>query len=108
MNEQAPREPSLNELCCLTALGNVAYAVRCGRRVQPHFKPQHPDAAKMATIVDSALRWAELFVEQEMLVDDSVKALVDASYAVAEACETMDYSAYAAYHAVRGAVLVAE
>jgi hypothetical protein len=107
--EELAREPSLNELCMLSGWANVAYAVRCGRRVQPKFAPAHEDVAKMAQIVESALRWTELSLQQEMPVDERVRALVEASCAVAEACsELSDFAAYAAYHSVRGAVMVTE
>ena len=107
--EPLPREPSLNELCCLSGLANVAYAVRCGRRMQPKFNPPHEDAAVMAKIVESSLTWSEMSLRQAMPVDERVKSLVDAACAVAEATSDLsDFAAYAAFHAVRGAVLVAE
>ncbi len=107
--EPLPREPSLNELCCLSASANIVYAVRCGRRVQPKYRPIHEDAAKMATIVDSSLCWAEMSLTRSMSIDESVRMLVEAANAVAgESSDPSDFPAYAAYHAVRGAVLTAE
>ena len=105
------REPSINELVCLSALGNVVFAVRCARRMRPKFvlPDSEPDAAKMTEFVDAALRWAEAYVSQGIGNLERANHLAEAASAIAEATyEHTDYAAYSTYHAVRGALLAAQ
>lgn len=112
MNEpEELREPSLNELCRLNLLCNVAYAVRCARRMQPRFKPpaEMADAHKLVAIVDAAIGWAEEFAGKGEGDRERGTTLAETASHIADAIsEQTDYSAYAAYHAVRGALLVAQ
>jgi hypothetical protein len=111
MQPEDVREPSLNELCCLSVLGNVSYAIRCALRVRSRFRlpEDFPDVPEMTAVVDESLRWANQFVQTGGGDLDRGKALVEASSAVAEATyEETEYSAFAAHHAVRGAYLSAQ
>lgn len=111
MEPEELREPMLNDLCRLSALGNIAYAVRCARRIQPRFAlpATEPNAAKMKGIVDAAIRWTEEYVRTGAGAVEHGEMLAEASAAVAEATyEETDYAAYAASHCVRGALLAAQ
>jgi hypothetical protein len=111
LEPEPPREPALNELCSLTQTGLVAYAVRCARRMQPRFvlPPETPDADKMAAVVEAAIRWAEQYAAHGTGAIEDGARLAELALAVSEATsEHTDYAAYAAHHAVRGAVLAAQ
>ena len=110
MDPEPLREPSLNDLCCLTLLGNIAYAARCARRIQPRFQlpADAHDGDKMTAVVEASIRLAEGYVVQAVAQLDQAARLTELSLAVAEATsEETDYAAYAAYHAVRGVHLAA-
>ncbi len=110
MQPEDLREPSLNELCCLNVLGNVVYAIRCARRMQPRFRlsAEEPDAAAMTAALEESLQWAEQYVQTGGGDRERGKWLVEASSVVAEATyEDTDYAAFAVHHAIRGAMLSA-
>src|ERR1051325_4845095 len=111
MQQEHQREPMLNDLCCLSVLGNVAYAIRCARRIQPRFQvpPSTPYADKMITIVNSAIGWAELYVHTGTGIMEHAEKMVQDTAAIANAtCEETDYAAFAAHHCLRGALLAAQ
>jgi hypothetical protein len=110
MQPENLREPQLNDLCCLTMLGNAVYAVRCARRMQPRFRvPGSPHEDQMKTIVNNAIGWAEKYVQTgEGLVERGEELAKVVSEIANATCDETDYAAFAAFHSVRGAILVAQ
>ena len=111
MEAEDLREPSLNELCSLSVLGNVAFALRCARRMRPKFilPADAPDADKMTAFVDAALCWAEEYVGQGTGKREAAEHLANVTAAIAEAtCDDTDFAAYATHHAARGVLLAAK
>lgn len=111
MEQEELREPMLNDLCCLSVVGNISYAIRCARRMQPRFQlpASMADADKMTAIVDAAMAWGEEFVQTGAGDVERGEALADATSAIAQmTCDDTDYAAYAAHHSVRGALLTAK
>ena len=111
MQQEYQREPMLNDLCCLSVLGNVAYAIRCARRIQPRFQVplEVPHAAMMMAIVDSAIGWAEEYTHTGAGDVQRAEQLAADTAGIANAtCEQTDYAAFAAHHCVRAALLAAQ
>jgi hypothetical protein len=102
--EPSPAGVSLGDLGSLTLRGNVAFAVRCARRIRPMFRLPADAAAHDARVaaVDAALQVAEDYVRGEEVSAGLVQGVAAAAYEVAEDVhDVAGYAGYAAAHAAR-------
>ena len=103
MTSDPPRAVTLSDLSMLTLRANVAFAVRCARRLRPCFKLplDAPHRIEQIAVVDAAIGVATAFCQGEPLEPGRAAAAVLAATVVAE--ETCDFTLFAGYGAVRAA-----
>jgi hypothetical protein len=111
MLKQRPQEVGLHELGQLTLRANVAYAVRCARRIRPCFTlpAETPQRQEQTAAVDSAIRLAEDFCRTLPSASGPASSAARTAGEVAEAtCTFTRFAGYAAMHAVEAAAFATE
>jgi hypothetical protein len=103
MNTNEPRVVGLSDLGQLTLRGNVAFAVRCARRMRPCFKlpADAPRRRLQMVAVDGAIRVAAAFCQGLPVEPGQAAAAARAAGVVAD--ETCEFTQFAGYAAVRAA-----
>jgi hypothetical protein len=95
------RMPTAEEIAELPRWAQVAFAIRCARRVQPLFLADWPDAPpKYVVAIEKAIKWAERTLSGHEDTSAYTRAAADAAYAAAAAAaDTADTADTAAAYA---------
>jgi len=103
MNSNQPREVTLQGLAQLSLRANVAFAVRCAKRMRPFFAipVDAPRRREQVAAVDGAIRVATAFCQS--LPPESGLAAAAVQRATAVAQETCQFTRFSGYAAVRAA-----